>query len=355
MTTKTTTTAQESRRSLWIELAEEFARRLRYPALALVVVFVFGTVGFYLLGGEGGGWLESAYMTSITLTTVGYGEIFELGRAGRIFAMMVMWFGVAGMLYATATATAFIVEKDLGRLLRERRMEQRISKMENHYIVCGAGETGSHIIRELYATKQSCVVIELDPARAQWLSERFEDLPILRGDATEEDVLIRAGIERAQGIFAVLSDDGQNMLITVLARFISREIKIVSQCRDNSLANKFYRAGASYVVNPMFIGGMRMASEMIRPQVVTFLDRMLRGQSVMRVEEVRVGAHSALVGKTLQEADIYSRTGLTPLALEIPERETVFNPAPGTTLEAGAVIIVIGNPDQVAALRAYCA
>jgi len=166
--------------------------------------------------------------------------------------------------------------------------------------------------------------------------------------------LAQAGLPRAQGLFAALGDDGRNMLLTVVARYVNPQIKIVSECRDNKLTNKFYRAGATYVVNPMFIGGMRMASEMLRPRVVTFLDRMLRGQKAARVEQAVIGENSALAGKTLAQADIPARTGLTPIALEMPDGRSVFNPGGEEVLESGAAIIVIGEPEQVARLRAYC-
>lgn len=232
-------------------------------------------------------------------------------------------------------------------------MEQRIEDLKNHFIICGAGETGTHIVRELFTTKRQCVVIEADPVRIAWLREHFADLLILRGDATDEAVLLRAGLMHAVGIFAALGDDGRNMLVTVLASFNNSNLKIVSECGDNSLSTKFYRAGADYVVNPMFIGGMRMVSEMVRPQVVTFLDRMLRDQSATRVEQVNIAAGSRLAGKTLGEVPIYEISGLVPIALERADGAVVFNPGPNEVLIPGMAIIVIGDPDQVEKLRTY--
>jgi len=341
-------------RRILLPLAGDLFHRLRYPLFAVLGVFLFGTLGYYALGRGEISLLDSIYMTSITLTTVGYGEVFPLGAAGRTFTTILMWAGMGVMIYATAVVTSFFVEINLAQLVREQRMKEQIAQLKNHYIVCGASETALHIIRELHDTQQSFVVVELDPQRVEQLKNLFDDILVIQGDATEENVLMEAGIERGQGLFAALGDDGRNMLLTVVARYINHQIKIVSECRDNNLTNKFYRAGANYVVNPAFIGGMRMASEMLRPQVVTFLDRMLRSQEADRVEQAVIEEGSPLAGKTLAQADIFGRTGLTPIALERPDGRSIFNPSGEERLEPGVAIIVIGAPEQVARLRAYC-
>ncbi len=335
-------------------LAADLFYRLRYPFLSVLGVFLFGTFGYYLLGHGQVSLLDSIYMTSITLTTVGYGEIFPLDDAGRWFTTVLMWAGMGAMVYATAVVTSFFVEMNLGQLVREQSMKERIAQLRDHYIVCGASETAQHIIRELYDTSQPFVVIEMDAQKVEHIKAQFEDILVLHGDATEESILEEARIAHAQGLFAVLGDDGRNMLLTVVARYVNPHIKIVTECRDNNLINKFYRAGANYVVNPAFIGGMRMASEMLRPRVVTFLDRMLRGQETERVEQAVVEEGSPLAGKTLAEAAIPQRTGLVPIALEMPDGRSIFNPTGEERLEPGTAIIVIATPEQITKLRAYC-
>lgn len=343
-----------ARKSLLVEIGGDLIRRLSYPAVAVLIVSLIGTLGYFIAGHGARSLLDSAYMTSITLTTVGYGEIFEFGQGGRAFTLLLMWGGWGVMVYAAATVTAFFVEKNPAHLIRERLMEQHIEDLKDHYIICGGGETAVHILRELVSTKRPCVVVESEAERISRLREHFGDLLVLHGDPTDEAVLLRAGLTRAAGIFAALGDDGPNMLVTVLANFNNADLKIVSECRDNSLTSKFYRAGADYVVNPMFIGGMRMVSEMVRPQVVTFLDRMLRDQTAHRVEQVMVGEQSAVAGKKLAEAALREHSGLTPIALERPDGTVVFNPGPEDVLTPGIAIIVIGDPDQMARLRAYC-
>ncbi len=331
--------------------------QLGFPVLLLVVVFIFGTLGFFIVGGGKWTLFNCAYMTSITLTTVGYGEILEdFGTDGRFFAMILMWSGMGVALYAVSTITGFVIERKFSRILRERKMEKSIAALKNHFIVCGGGHTAVNVLRELIISKQSCVCIELKSERMEWIANQFQGQHYIQGDATEEEVLLRAGIERASGVLAVLGEDGHNLLITVQARYINPGIKIVARCHENNLAEKFYRAGANYVVNPSFIGGMRMASEMIRPHVVSFLDRMLRGKDAIRVEEVTIGEGSSWIGHSLREIDIQRRTGLVAVSLKRPEDpEFTYNPSQDAVLTPRSVIVVIGTPEQVSNLRRFCA
>lgn len=349
---------RRSRRSRFVladlALASEFLERLVVPLLLVLCVFLFGVVGFMILGE--GRWtaLDCAYFTSITLTTVGYGETLEgMDYRGRVLAMALMWLGMGVTLYAVSTVTAFLVDKNLMRILKERQMERRIAGLEKHVIVCGAGKTGYNVVREIAITRRPFVVIDDSQDRLEWIRKHMKDILYLCGDATEEDILRRAGIENAAGIIAALNEDSHNLLITVQARYVNPNIKIVARCNENNLTDKFYRAGADYIVNPAFIGGMRMASEMIRPHVVSFLDRMLRGQDeTVRVEEVTVGDKCQWVGASLKHADIRRHTGLILIGLKHPDEEEFFyNPSPEEKLRAGTVIIVIGNPAQVERLR----
>jgi len=339
-------------------LYRAFLQQLVIPALLLVFVFLFGTLGFFVLGEGTWSLFDCAYMTSITLTTVGYGEILPgFGTDGRILAMVLMWAGMGVTLYAVSAITAFVVERKLSRILRERKMEKRIAALKNHFIVCGGGHTGVNVLRELTTSKRSCVYIEIKPERIEWVNNQFEGHHyFIQGDATEEEILLRAGIERAAGILAVLGEDSHNLLITVQSRYINPDAKIVARCHENNLTDKFYRAGANYVVNPSFIGGMRMASEVLRPHVVSFLDRMLRGNDpAIRVEEVTVAAKSPWVGHALKELDIQRSTGLIPISIKHPEdSDFTYNPSQDEILKPESVIVIIGNPEQISHLRKFC-
>jgi voltage-gated potassium channel len=338
-------------------LTRELLERLIWPVLMVVIVFLFGTFGFLLVGAGKWSLFDCAYMTSITLTTVGYGEILEdMGHQGRTFAMVLMWTGMGVTLYAISTITGFVVEQNFTRILRERKMEKRIAAMKDHFIVCGMGKTGFNVLKELMESKRPCVIIEIKPERIEWIRKQFQNLHFIQGDATEEEVLRRAGIERASGILAALGEDSHNLLITVQARYVNPATKIVARCQENNLADKFYRAGANYVVNPAFIGGMRMASEMVRPNVVSFLDRMLRGKDkTVRVEEVELCEGSPWIGKPLVDIEMREKTGLIPISIKNPEDEDFrYNPSKEEVLKVGTVMIVIGNPEQIAGLRKFC-
>lgn len=329
------------------------------PLIMLTGVFFFGTFGFMLIGGGQWSVSDCAYMTSITLTGVGYGEILQPMLPGtRLFAMALMWSGMGVVLYSVSTITALVVEKNaaLARSMKERKMRKRIAEMNQHLIICGAGPIGMQVLKELHTTRHPCVMVESDRDRCEWIEKHLEEVPVLCGDAMEEEFLQDSGISRAAGILITLHEASRNMLITVQARCLNPTIKIVTRCDEPNLVDKFYRAGANYVVNPSFIGGMRMASEMIRPQAVSFLDQMLRdrGQPV-RIEEVEVGANSPLVRMSLRRADIYGRVGVNPVALKNPDEKTFsYNPSPDTRLKAGTVIIVIGTVEQISALRKLC-
>ncbi|MCE5333963.1 MAG: potassium channel protein [Desulfobacteraceae bacterium] len=348
---------QKNKLSSRSDLTKIVLQQLVWPVLLLVGAFIFGTVGFLIIGGDRWTVLDCAYMTSITLTTVGYGEVLEhLGTSGRIFCMVVMWWGMGVTLYAISAITGCVVEQNLTRIFRERKMEKRIAALRDHYIVCGVGKTGFNVLRELVSSRRPCVAIELKPDRVDWLAKQFDKLHYLQGDATEEEVLRRAGIEKAAGILTTLGDDSHNLLIMVQARYVNPSVKIVARCQENSLTDKFYRAGANYVVNPAFIGGMRMASEMVRPHVVSFLDRMLRGRDKsVRVEEVTICAGSPWAGHTISEVEMQRKTELLPISMKPHDGDDFsYNPPLDTVLQPGTVVIVIGNPDQITKLKSYC-
>lgn len=341
---------------LFKAVLSELWRRLRTPFTLLCAIFVVATGGYWLLGHGKWSVLDCAYMTSITLTTVGYGEILDPTPEMRLFTMVIMWSGMGIALYAISAITAFVVEEHLSLFLKERRMETMLKALSGHFIVCGSGRVGRHAIAEMATNQHPVVVIDDQAEGVDWLKQNFPQVPVLLGDATDEELLARAGIERATGLLAVLPDDSQNMLITVQARFANPRLRIGTRCSSRTLVEKFYRAGATYVVNTDFIGGMRLASEMIRPQVVSFLDRMLRGKDPsVRVAEVTVEEGSDLADMVMGGTRLVEHTGLRPVALRPPGCEDfVYNPGPDQLLRQGTVIIVIGNPAQIKALQKLC-
>ena len=325
-------------------ISSVYASRILYAFVLILMTASVGTAGYHFL--QGWSWSDGLYMTVITMTTVGYGETRELTQIGRAFTMLlvVTSIGIAG--YAISTVAAYVVEGEFNRVFRGRKMDNRIAKMRDHIVLCGAGRTGSEIAQELYKTLTPFVIIEKDEEALKRL-KFLKDIPYLQGDATRDSVLRRSGIERAKGLLAVLPDDQANVCLVLTVRALNPDLRIISKLSNDNNHQKLVRAGADAVVQTQAIGGLRMASMMIRPSVVTFLDKMLRvtGET-LRVEEL--AATASMQGKTLQQLNLTERTGLLVVALQRPEeQEYCFNPKPETELGEGDVLIVIGSPRQV--------
>lgn len=329
-------------------------RRLKIAVIVLAIVFLIGVVGFKSLGGREWSTLDAVYMAVITMATVGYGETKDLSKnpAARVFTIFFILAGMGIMLFVISSATAFIVEGELTQVLWRKKMIKEIAKLKDHIIVCGAGETGIHAVEELLKTRHNFVIIEPDKERVEKL-KLLGDLNIIEGDASEDEVLSQAGIERAKGVIIALPTDKDNLFVTITARQLNPKIKIVAKGIDPKTDTKLVKAGANSVVSPNFIGGLRMVSEMVRPAVVNFLDLMLRDKSrTLRVEEVTITDRSQLAGKTLDEAAITQQTNLLVMAMKDPDSPDFhFNPGPKTVLRPGQILIVSGDISGVIKLR----
>ena len=329
------------------------SRRFVVSLLLLALVVSVGTVGYRLL--LHAPWLDGLYMTVITLSTVGYGEVVP-GLAGsvkgRIFTMGLILVGMGLLLYVLSSTTAFFVEGELTNLIRRRKMEKAIARLRDHLIVCGVGSTGQHVVEELLAIKENFVAIDASQAHLDRLLAHREFLYI-HGDATSDEVMIKAGIERARGVLAVLSNDKDNLFVTITARQLNPSVRIVSRGSEHGIRERLVRAGANAVVFPNHIGGLRIAAEMVRPRVVGFLDGMLRpGGETWRIEEVAVAAGSPVVGQTLGSLRIGERLGLPILALvEGEDRHTRYYPSPDMVIHAGASLVVLAEKDHIERLR----
>jgi len=321
--------------------------------LALVVffcVFLIGVTGFKIIGGQEWGWLDSLYMTVITLSTVGYGETIDISAnpAARLFVVVFIIFCLGTIAFAVSSITTFIVEGELKDLLGRRRMEKKIARLKDHYIVCGTGETALSIIQELLLTNRKFVVIEPEKENLERLSALGEML-FIHGDPAEDDVLVEAGIERAKGVLLSLPSDEANLFVTVTARDLNPDIRIVTKGIDLKSHKKILKAGSDSVISPTHIGGMRMVSEMVRPAVVTFLDMMLRDrEKALRFEEVPIHPDSPLVDKTIKETRVKEKTGALVVAVKRAGSDDYdFNPDPDTPLKSGEVLILIATPHMV--------
>jgi voltage-gated potassium channel len=319
--------------------------RLARAALLIVAIMAFGTLGYHLL--EGWPLLDALYMTVISMTTVGYGETRQLSPSGRIFTMLLLIGSIGTGGYAVSTLASFVVEGEFQRVLRGRRMDRRISNLRDHFILCGSGPTGKYVAEELYKTKTPFVVIEQDPDAIDQLLH-IGDVLHLQGDATQDDTLLAAGIKRAKGLIAVLGEDRDNVFIVLGARSLNPHLRIVARVIDEENTEKLRKAGADEIVSANAIGGLRLASVMLRPTVVDFLDQMLRAPDhTLRVEQIEVDQVPALVGKNLKQIDVGRRTGLLVVALKPEKGGYRFNPGAETILHRGDVLIVIGTPEQI--------
>ncbi len=334
-------------------------RRLLWALGLLLLALAISMTGYRLLGGHQVSFLQALYMAVITLAGVGYGEIVDTSHnpSLRLFNIFVVLFGVTLMVYVFSVVTAFLVEGEIRDLFWRRKMQKRISELKNHYIVCGLGDTGRYVLDELQATGTPHVVIESHEENLKKLREHRPDLLYIVGDATDESVLDQAGLERAQGLIAGLANDKDNLVITVLVRQKNPDIRIVARCSDEEkFGERMLKAGATSTVSPNRIGGLRLASEVLRPHVVGFLDQMLKQKSkTLRIEEIVVGTGSGWNGIALEALKLGAKYNLMALAVKNsrmqPNPEFWVNPPQNLVVREEMVIVVMGDVKDVQRAR----
>lgn len=317
--------------------------RLLYGALtALCGVLVLGTIGYHLLMDGRYSWFDCFYMTFITVATIGFGEILDMSNntPARAFTVLIGILGAGTLSFLFSTVTVALVETDLNGTLRRRRMEKLIMKLSGHFIICGYGRVGRNVGRELDATNRHFVAIDerLEILAAQ--KEKNPGLLYLHGDASDDDVLLNANIADAHGIFAVTGDDSRNLMLIITAKQLNPAVRVVARCGEVRNVEKMRKAGADAIVSPDFTGGMRIASAMVRPHVVSFLDEMLKSEKRLRVEEVLVPQHFA--PKPLSSLKLRS-TDYVLLAVR-EQTEWIFNPPMNYELRAGYTLIAMASP-----------
>ncbi|HEY3811243.1 MAG TPA: potassium channel protein [Acidimicrobiales bacterium] len=323
----------------------EHRGRLYVGMLGLVLVLVAGTIGYL---GFGLGFNDAFFQTVITVSTVGFGEARPFGTGEKYFTIGLILVGVATAAYTFGVAIDTLVEGYLGGTFRRRRMERQIEDMHGHTILCGWGRVGQAIARRLVASMADVVVIDSSLARIATV-----DSPYVQGDATDEAVLRAAGIARARVLITALNTDADNLYATLTARSMGPDLFIVSRAASESAVPKLLYAGADRVVNPQDLGGARMAAFAVQPHVAEFLDVVMHdGSMELRLEEIEVPVGSPLAGETLRSARVHDRTGTLVLAMRNPGKEFRTNPPPTAQIIGGDVLIVIGDPEQVGALRA---
>jgi len=321
-------------------------------ALGAVISTIFlGIGGYFLIGGGRWSIFDCFYMTIVTLTTVGFGEVLPLASTslGRPFTIGLLFAGIISMSCLVGSVTAFMIEGDLSGFRWRKRMDSFVKRMHGHIVVCGAGSTGIHCVRELAAIGAPFVVVDRREEIARAITREHGGAAVV-GDATHDEVLVEAGIERARGVISALTEDKDNLYVTVTARALNPRLRIVAKAIELGAEPKLRRAGADSVVSPNVMGGLRMVSEMVRPEVTGFLDELLRNkEQTLRIEEIAVPEGSGLAGLPVGEIDLTGH-GLLLLAVKDPASEGgrySYNPAPDHVVSPGTVLIVLGEPEKV--------
>lgn len=340
------------------ETIDQLQRRLVFAAMLMATTFLVGVFGYKLIGGPTSAWDDAIYMTANVVTTAGFREAIDIRNkpGAELFTVALLIFGAATVVYSTSVITAFVVEGDLTQGFRRRRMRRAIQDMRDHYIVCGVGATGAAVLRELVKTERAVVAIETNEDRAARIEEEHPEVPVMRADFTDDQVLLQAGVARASGLVICTTLDKDSLVTTITARQLNPGLRIIARAANDRSIARIRQAGADSVVAPAMIGGMRMASELVRPSVVTFLDMMLRDTDRnLRLEEVAVGTGSTFVGRTLGALDTHVRANCLLLAVKRPDTgEYVYNPPDDTVVAPGMLLIVMGDPRGVGGLRGMC-
>ena len=331
--------------------------RLLPAAAAFLSAIVVGGYGYWFIGDGRWDLSECLYMAVVTLSTVGFSETLpnmDTVPYARPWTVTLILLGSGTLLYFASTLTAIIVEGDLGGLVRRNRMRRSLEHISDHVIVCGVGATGKHVVGELTDSNIPFVVVDRNESKIERLEEEIGEFLYVIDEATLDHALIEAGIERARGIVAALTDDRDNLYVTISSRALNEKLRIVSKCVKDEAADKLRRAGADVIVSPSRIGGVRMASQMLRPTVVQFLDNMLRDREAnRRIEELVLLPDSKLLGATLAHANFRAFGDALVVAVRQTDGQHVYNPPADYILEAGQVLIVMARADEMNALRGH--
>jgi voltage-gated potassium channel len=321
-------------------------RHLKISICVLGLLVSFGTLGY--IGIEGWDFLDSLYMTVLTLSTVGFREVHRLNDVGKIFTMVLIFFGVSVLGYIVGSVAQIMFEGQFHRVLGRKKVEKAIAALENHYIICGFGRIGALICKEFAAKPLPFVVVEKDAALVERMESDGHGYLFLRGDATVDDTLLKAGIKKAKGLISVVTSDTENVYITLTARGLNPDLYILARSGEEGSEIKLKRAGANKVVSPYMIGGSRMAQAILRPTVVDFIEIATGLEHMeLQMEEILIPGDSGFIGQTLASSGFRKETGVIIVGIKKQSGKMGFNPESHTTIEAQDTLIVLGEPNAI--------
>ena len=322
-------------------------KKIAQLTASLLAILVLGSLGYVWL--EGWSFMDALYMTVTTLTTVGYGEVHPLNAVGRIYNMVLILAGMGVLIYIITSLARVVVEGEIAAALGKRKLLKRIKKLSGHYIICGYGRLGEIIARQLQERRIPLVVVENNPELTINLDQ--SGYYFVAGDATKEEVLLEAGIERAKGLVAVVHSDASNVYIVLTARSLKPDLFIVARGEEPGSRQKLLRAGADKVESPYELGGRKMAHTILRPTVTTLMELAMAEGMEWSMEEIRVGETSSMIGIPLKDSGIRQKFDLIVVAIKRADGGMVFNPTPKSIVQAGDTLIIIGMRKHLEALE----
>ena len=331
--------------------AELFIKKLFNVFLLTILFVLVSSIGYKIIYPQIS-FIKCLFATIITVTTVGFGDVLNVtSHIGTIiYTIFVIVIGGGLVLYCGAVITAMLIEGHLHSILTETYAKRRAGKMKGHVIVCGAGTTSYHVIENIYQEGKQLVVIDNNQENIQKVKQSFKDIVVLFGDGTSEEVLKSANIDEAATLVAILSNDRDNLFLTITAKMMNPRIQVISRAIDYSMQNKFKIAGANYVVSPNFLGGNRIAARIINPNIQGFLETIIKQDSDKSINlyHITIPESSSLVGKRLMDTEISKKTGLNIISYS-PDGKTedyIFNPSADLEIKPGAMLLFIGSLEQ---------
>ncbi len=315
------------------------------PFALIFIIILIGIAGFHII--EGWPLLDCLYMTVITIFTVGFREVRQLSPLGQIFTIFIILGGVGTAIYSFTKIAEIALEGGLKKFLRRKTMEKKLRNLKDHYIICGFGRMGTIVKERLEEVKLPFVIVENDEEKIEELKQTSGCL-FIEGNATYEEILIKAGVKKAKGLAALLPSDADNLYLVLTAKQVNPSVFVLSKAMDEEAEKKILQIGANKVVSPYKCSGLRIAQGLIRPTLVEFMDLIIRRKELsLYIEEFIVKKDTLINSRSLIESDIRKTSNVIVVAVKKPGKDIAFNPSPETKIETGDILLVLGDKEAI--------